>query len=221
MKTSNANLPAALPRYLQTNQFSVCEEHAPAFFRFGSARELLAGIVVQTVLMALSVLAASAAAAPLFVLFLVSTATTANAGVVTFEDLPDANLFSGGGQNIGNFYPGITFGPNVTGLSVSRFGGYASDAFPPHSGDVVIWDATDPTITISFASAIMSFGVWYTSFDPLTLQAFDAGGDLLGAVVGDPNTDGTTGASSFLSFSNPGIQSVTLSSSAGLYTLDD
>ena len=146
---------------------------------------------------------------------------SAYADVITFEDLPDAYFFSSGDQNIGNFYPGITFGPDVTGLSVSRFGGYDSSGFPPHSGDVVIWDAADPTITIDFASAIQSFGIWYTSFDPLTLEAFGASSNLLGTVVGNPNTDGTTGTTSFLSFANPGITSVDLTSSPGLFTLDD
>jgi hypothetical protein len=155
------------------------------------------------------------------VVFALLSLSVTYADVITFENLSDANFFSSGDQNIGNFYPGITFGPNVTGLSVSRFGGYASDAFPPHSGDVVVWDAVDPAITIIFASPIQSFGIWYTSFDPLTLHAFDASNNLLGSVVGDPNTDGTTGTTSFLSFTNPAITSVDLTSSPGLFTLDD
>ena len=146
---------------------------------------------------------------------------SAHADVITFEDLPDAYFFNAGDQNIGNYYPGITFSPDVTGLSVSRFGGYDSSGFPPHSGDVVIWDAADPTITIDFASAIQSFGIWYTSYDPLTLQAFDASDNLLGTVIGDPNTDATTGTTSFISLSNPGIAEVDLTSTAGLFTLDD
>jgi hypothetical protein len=141
--------------------------------------------------------------------------------VITFEDLPDAYFFGGGDQNIGNFYSGITFGPDVTGLSVSRFGGYDNSGFPPHSGDVVIWDASDATINISFASPLSSFGIWYTSFDPLTLQAFGASSNLLGTVVGNPNTDGSTGTSSFLSFSGAGIQDVTLTSTPGFFVLDD
>jgi RHS repeat-associated protein len=152
---------------------------------------------------------------------LVLSCASAYAGVITFEDLPDAYFFNAGNQNIGNFYPNITFAPNVTSLSVSRFGGYSSDAFPPHSGDVVIWDAADPTITISFDSPIQSFGVWYTSFDPLTLQAFDAGNNLLGTTLGDPNTDGTIGTSSFVLLADPGIASVDITSSPGLFTLDD
>jgi len=156
----------------------------------------------------------------IFSVLLLSLAS-AYAGVITFEDLPDANFFSGGGQNIGDFYSGITFGPDVTGLSVSRFGGYGGSGFPPHSGDVVIWDAADPTININFSSAISSFGIWYTAFDPLTLQAFDAGNNLLGTLVGLPNTDGTTGTTSFLSFTKSGITAITLTSSPGLVTFDD
>jgi len=116
---------------------------------------------------------------------------------------------------------GNRLGPDVTGLSVSRFGGYDNSGFPPHSGDVAIFDVADATIDISFGSPVDSFGIWYTTFDPLTLQAFDVSDDLLGTVVGDPNTDGTTGTSSFLSFTNPGIQSVTLTSTPGEFVLDD
>jgi len=141
------------------------------------------------------------------------------ADIITFEDLPDTYFFTGGDQNIGSYYPGITFGPDVTGLSVSD--GYDSSGFPPHSGDVVIWDAADPTITISFGSPLDSFGIWYTSYDPLTLQAFDSGNNLLGTATGDPNTDGSTGTSSFLSLSDPGIESVTLTSTPGFFVLDD
>lgn len=156
-----------------------------------------------------------------FLVLMLGSCLSVFAGTITFEDLPDAYFFSSGDQNIGSFYSGVTFGPDVTGLSVSRFGGYDNAAFPPHSGDVAIWDATDPTIVISFASPISSFGIWYTSFDPLTLQAFDQSSSLLATVIGDPNTDGTTGMSSFLSFSSAGIASIDLTSTPGLFVLDD
>jgi len=145
------------------------------------------------------------------ILFIFSLAS-AHAALITFENLPDADFFNGGGQNIDGFYTGLTFGPNVTGLSASRFGGYSDAAFPAHSGDVVIWDSQDPTITIDFASPIQSYGIWYTSFDPLTLQAFDQSNNSLGTVIGEPNTDGTTGTPSFLSLSIPDIYAVTLTS---------
>jgi hypothetical protein len=147
--------------------------------------------------------------------------SSARAATIDFENLPDAYFFNGGGQSIDNFFSGITFGPDVTSLSISRFGGYDDSGFPPHSGDVVIWDAADPTINIAFTSGIQSFGIWYTSFDPLTLEAFGAGNNSLGSVIGNPNTDGSTGTSSLLSFSGSGIRSVSFTSSAGFFVLDD
>jgi RHS repeat-associated protein len=152
---------------------------------------------------------------------LLAFSTYGFAGVITFEDLPDAYFFNGGDQNVGDFYSGAVFGPNVTALSVSRFGGYDDAAFPPHSGDVVVWDPVDSAIMISFDSPIQSFGVWYTSFDPLSLQAFGPGGVLLGTLVGGPNTDGSTGSTSYLELSASSILSVQLTGSPGLYTLDD
>src|SRR5579864_3051481 len=67
--------------------------------------------------------------------------------VIDFEDLPTANMYLGGGQNIGSFYAGVTFGPSVTGLDLT-----GSTAFPPHSGSIVVWDPVDLAITISFSS---------------------------------------------------------------------
>ncbi len=158
---------------------------------------------------------------PLLVTALLIFAGLAQASVIDFESLPDANFFSAGDQNIGSYYSGITFGPVVTALSISRFGGYDNLAYPPHSGDVVVWDASDPTITILFSKAQTSFGVWYTSLDPLTMQLFGSSNNLLVTVTGLPNTDGTIGTSSFLSFAGSGIQSVQLTSAPSLFVLDD
>jgi len=149
------------------------------------------------------------------------TALKADTVVLNFEDLPDANLFSSGGQNIGNFYSGVTFGPYVTGLSVSRFGGYDNAAYPTHSGDVAVWSVFDNDTTLVFSVLRDSVSFWYTSLDPITLTAFDFGSGTLGSIVGAANTDGTTGTSSLLSIAGSGIASVTISSSAGQYVFDD
>jgi hypothetical protein len=53
------------------------------------------------------------------------------------------------------------------------------------------------------------------------LQTFDSENNLLGTVIGDPNTDGSTGTSAFVSWSGSGIESVTLSSTPGYFVLDD
>jgi hypothetical protein len=145
----------------------------------------------------------------------------ANCGVLDFEDLPDTYFFSSGGQNIGNFYPDVTLGPYVTGLSESRFGGYDDAAFPPHSGDVVVWSPFDDPMTLAFSSPETVVGFWYTSLNPITLTVYDASNNLLGSMTRPANTDGTTGISTYLEFDGANIALVTISSGAGQYVLDD
>jgi hypothetical protein len=147
--------------------------------------------------------------------------SSAQGTLITFEDLPDAYFFSSGGQDIASFYSGLTFSANVTALSASRFGGYSDAAYPPHTRDVVIWDPFDSSISLTFTTPIDAFGIWYTSLDPLELDAFDGSNNLLGTVIGLANTDGTTGTSSFIVFAGTGIQSIDLTGSAGQYVLDD
>ncbi len=151
-----------------------------------------------------------------------TSAWTCSATVtITFEDLPDAYFFSSGDQNIGTYYTGVDFEPNVTALSATRFGGYDNAAFPPHSGDVVICDAFDNSVTISFTDPKSNVGFWYTSLNPITLTAFNSASNSLGAITRNANTDGTTGTSDFLSITDAGISSIEISSVAGQYILDD
>lgn len=138
---------------------------------------------------------------------------------ITFRDLLDNRYFDAGGQNIGGFYRGVTLGPNVTALSKTRFGGYNSAAYPPHSGDVVIWGSKDSTITIAFASPITSFSVWYSSFVPLTLQALDQNNTQLGSVSGAPNSNGAVGTSNLLTVALAGMRSIPITGAPGLFTL--
>jgi hypothetical protein len=86
---------------------------------------------------------------------------------------------------------------------------------------VAIWDPYDSTITIDFASPIAAVGIWYTSLDPLELDAFDILSNPLGSVVGDANTDGSIGTSSFLYVVASGIQTIDLTGSAGQFVSDD
>ena len=136
--------------------------------------------------------------------------------VIDFEDLPSTYMFLGDGENIGSFYSGVTFGPNVTGLDLS-----GSTAFPPHSGSIAVWDPLDLTVTISFDTPQAMVGVWYTSFDLLDFAAYDSSDTLLSSVVAPANTDGTTGSSDFASLTAPDISSVTLTGSPGDYVFDD
>jgi hypothetical protein len=157
----------------------------------------------------------------LFCVAVLASPAALSADVITFEDLPDAYFFLSGGQNIGNYYSGATFGPYVTGLSASRFGGYGDAAYPPHSGDVVVWSAFDDPMTLAFDSPESLVSFWYTSLNPITLTAYDSSSNPLGFVLGAANTDGTTGTSSYLEFDGSGIASVAISSAPGQYVIDD
>ena len=149
-------------------------------------------------------------------LVLLLFAFPAAADILDFEGLPSTYMFLGGGQNVGSYYSGVTLGPNVTGLDLT-----GSTAYPPHSGSIVLWDPFDLTVTISFNKPQSSVGLWYTSFDLLTLAAYDSSTALLSSVVAPANTDGTTGSSDFASLTAPDIAAITLTGSPGNYVFDD
>ena len=136
--------------------------------------------------------------------------------VIDFNTLPSTYMFLGGGQNIGSYYPGVTFGPNVTGLDLT-----GSTAYPPYSGSIAAWDPYDLVVTISFDDPQTMVGFWYTSFDLLTLTAYDSTDTVLSSVVAPANTDGTTGTSDFVFLTFPNISSITLQGPPGGYVFED
>ena len=114
-------------------------------------------------------------------LLLLGPTSTAGAEPITltFEDLPAAHLYDGGGREpIDGFYAGLSFGPTVYG------GRWDNRDFP--SGTTVI--GTDrSSMWIDFAQPIASFSVWYSSADPLPVSFFDSTGTRLGLVTGPAN----------------------------------
>src|ERR1017187_1084623 len=84
--------------------------------------------------------------------------------VLDFEGFPD-------GTSLTTQYPGATFSDATVisaGITLNEF------ELPPHSGTNVVFDDGGP-MTISFASPILSFGGYFSYYEPLTLQAFDVG----------------------------------------------
>lgn len=145
--------------------------------------------------------------------------------VLTFEGFPDSTSLT-------TQYPGVTFA-NATvlsaGISLNEF------ELPPHSGANVVFDDGGP-MTINFASPVLSFGGYFTYYEPLTIQAFDAsdaqvalissffsinvGCDPGPSCLGDPGSN----PNEFLQVAFPsGISSVTISGDpAGTsFVLDD
>lgn len=156
---------------------------------------------------------------PSVLLTLALSVAPLHADVIDFETLPNAYMYFGGSQNIGTFYSGIDLESNVTGLDLT-----GSTGFPPHSGSIVVWDAVDASVTISFTAPQTNVGLWYTSLDPMAFAAFDGpggAGTLIGSQLGAANTDGTTGTSDFLSISAADISSVTLTGIPGDFVFDD
>ncbi len=157
----------------------------------------------------------------LTLLFALITPQISTATLLDFEDLPDAHLFSGGDQNIGTFYAGLTFGPDVMGL----VSGIDLDpfAYPPHSGNNVIF-TDDPSgeIEVIFGTPVLDVSAFYTSLTDFTLEAYDALGALIGSVSEIANTDGAFfGTSDPISISAADIKSVKFIGSPNFYIVDD
>lgn len=157
-----------------------------------------------------------------FIMLLAVLASSARASATTinFETLPATNMFFGGDVNIGTFYPGVNFGPDVTGLNAAT-GDVNPTAFPPHSGNVVVWSAGSNTVDIEFTQPLSSVGFFYTSLDPLTLTALGPGNVVLGSVVGAANTDGFVGTSNPLLLTLAVITDITITGTAQNFVFDD
>jgi len=93
----------------------------------------------------------------------------ADTTTIDFETFPDSTPIVDG-TPITTQFPGITF-TNATaisaGISLNEF------ELPPHSGTNVAFDDGGP-ISILFATPITSFGGYFTYYEPLTIDAFDA-----------------------------------------------
>jgi hypothetical protein len=90
---------------------------------------------------------------------------TLRAGVMVldFEGFPDSTSLT-------TQYLGITFSDATVisaGITLNEF------ELPPHSGTNVVFDDGGP-MTISFANPVLSFGGYFSYYEPLTMQAFDA-----------------------------------------------
>src|SRR3954464_841893 len=111
----------------------------------------------------------------LALLLVIGFGTIASADTVTvidFEGLVE-------GASVTTQFSGLTLS-NATvlaaGTTLDEF------EFPQHSGLNVVFDDLGP-ITITFSSPVLAVGGYFDYFMPLTLQAYDAGDNLLGSVT--------------------------------------
>ena len=140
--------------------------------------------------------------------------------VLSFENVPDAYLYRAGNQNLGTYYSGLNFGPQVTVLDQARYG-YNSTDFPPHTGNAVIWgDYVDQPLRVDFLGfQSTSVEAWYTSLYVVHLNAYDSADNLLASTASPINYPGQV---SLISVSAPNIAYVTFYNNGMNYlSLDD
>ncbi len=92
-----------------------------------------------------------------------SEAAQADVTVLDFEAFTDSTPLT-------TQYPGVTFSDATVisaGITLNEF------ELPPHAGTNVVFDDGGP-MTINFATPVLSFGGYFTYYEPLTLQGFDS-----------------------------------------------
>lgn len=151
-------------------------------------------------------------------LLLLTSASLAQADVITFEDRSD-------GEGVTNQYLGMVFS-NATaitaGISLNEI------SFPPHSGTAVVFD-DGGSMSITFLSPVSEFGGYFTYTTQLTLVAFDSSNNPIATMMStfsNNTADGGDSGSSpneFLLFSMSGISRVMITGlpTGSSFVMDD
>ena len=123
-----------------------------------------------------------------FLLLFVCGYSSLYAGTITFEGVPNQYLVNDLGLNLGNYWEGATFGPDVNIADTIRSPGYDNN-YPPASGtSVAVNPAGESQMIIYFDSPVDSVSLKYSSSSILNLEAYDSNGDsVVTPVVGPPN----------------------------------
>jgi hypothetical protein len=138
--------------------------------------------------------------------------------ILNFENVPQDYWYFGGNQNLGNYYPGVTFGTDATILE-SQIYGYNDIGYPAHSGYAVLFSAINPGIRVDFATPTDHVELWYTTYYPLSMEAYNSSDDLLTSSTGGNNYY----SNSFLevNWGSADIAYVLLNSTNDFYCIDD
>lgn len=151
-------------------------------------------------------------------LLLLSSASLAQADVITFEDRSD-------GEAVTNQYPGVVFS-NATaiqsGISLNEI------SFPPHSGITVVFD-DGGQLSLTFLNPVSNFGGYFTYTTQLTLVAFDSSNTPTATMISsfsNNTVDGGDPGSSpneFVSFTLSGISRITITGlpTGSSFVMDD
>lgn len=133
-----------------------------------------------------------------------------------FEGLPTTYYYLYGDQNIGGYYPGVSFGPDATILD-RVIGGYNDSGYPPHSGNAVFFSDNYGYVDITFANPVSYVEGWFTFAGTGYLEAYDTGGNK----VDSDSMDRNYGSNGKMWVSAPSIGRVRVRDSGDLFVGDD
>ena len=153
-------------------------------------------------------------------IFLILT-VPASANTIDFENMPETywEFSPTGNQNIGNYFSGVTFGPQATILEDQVYG-YNTEYQPPNSGNAVM--STDGSqgdaIQADFNVPTNDVSLYYTSATGFFLEAYDSLGTQIASVSSD-----LMGNNIFLQVTSSGynIAYVIMHDGGNFYTVDD
>jgi hypothetical protein len=114
-----------------------------------------------------------------FFIAVLAVSLSAELTIIDFENIPDEYITGGGGQNLGDYYPDVIFGPSVSILDYSIYT-YPTGYFPPHTGfavadcGITITDRTYPYIKVDFDGFVCDYvELWYTCNATIVLEAYN------------------------------------------------
>jgi len=116
-------------------------------------------------------------------------------------------------------------GVNFSGAAILNESGTLNPEFPPHSGNQVVYDYLDGTITASAVGSLWSSaGGYITGNTAITLEAYDSANNLLGSVSTSGANyigSGNDNPNIFLNVQADGIAYVKFHDTGNTFTLDD
>jgi hypothetical protein len=144
-----------------------------------------------------------------------------DAGIITFEDMPEEYWYFGSNQNTSIYWEGVTFGPTATILESEEYY-YADDLYPQHSGTSVLFSDEVPYIDAEFDDPANEVSLWYTCISTFHMDAYDQDGNIVAFASGSDNL----GSNDFLSVStdeNPisRVRMYALGADYNFFTIDD
>lgn len=153
-------------------------------------------------------------------LLLIAFAANAHAFVyIDFEGVPLDYYYKFGNQNLGSYYPGLYFSPDVTILDADPAKGGYNWQVHPYKSPTAVYFAYGGPAYITFDNPVTYFEGWFTHMNGygLTIYALDS----LDNVVDSDHVGWDPSSTNLLSLSAPSIKKVFIDGYPNCWTGDD